>query len=330
MTKHKDLPAFDVRSPGEYAHAHIPNVLSLPLFSDMERAEIGTAYKQQNRQIAVKIGLEYFRNKMLTIIDEVTSKFPLESYPKLLVHCWRGGMRSGAVAWLLSLYGYELYTLIGGYKSYRKWALLQFEKNYDCQILGGYTGSGKTKILHQMKAKNLSILDLELLANHRGSAFGKNKNPQPSQEQFENLLALELFHLQQNNFWLEDESRRIGDCNIPKSLWEHFRTKDVYFLDNDFEERLDNIVKEYSQDSKEKFENGILRIQKRLGPVATKTALMHLEKNEWRECFSILLHYYDKYYSKSMQMNRNVEKQIKKISVHQLSTQEIIDKLCQQ
>ena len=178
-----DYPVFDVRSPAEYLHAHIPGAFTLPLFTDDQRKIIGTAYKQQSRQDAVKIGLDYFSERMKLILPEVEEyyKLFLKSRNKeylqsdkntVLVHCWRGGMRSGAVAWLLNLFGFKVFTLKGGYKSFRKWVLSQFEKEYEINIIGGFTGSGKTVLLEEMKKKGFPVINLEKLANHKGSTFG--------------------------------------------------------------------------------------------------------------------------------------------------------------
>ena len=162
----KQYPVLDVRSPGEYTHAHIPAAHSLPLFTDEERKQVGTAYKQQSREAAIKIGLDYFGVKMRKMVEEVegivrsqesgvknlqTSDSELLTPNSVLVHCWRGGMRSAAVAWLLDLYGFKVFLLAGGYKAYRKWVLAQFEKDYNFNIIGGYTGSGKTLVLHQLQ-----------------------------------------------------------------------------------------------------------------------------------------------------------------------------------
>ena len=180
----------DVRSPDEYAHAHIPNAFSLPLFTNEERAEIGTTYKQQSREAAIKLGLPFFGNKMQNMIEQVEGW--AASYektngnkPTILVHCWRGGMRSAAVSWLLDLYGFKTEQLSGGYKAYRNWVLAQFEKNYSMKVLGGYTGSGKTEILLQLQKSKIPVIDLEGLAHHKGSAFGAlGQHEQTSQEQF--------------------------------------------------------------------------------------------------------------------------------------------------
>jgi tRNA 2-selenouridine synthase len=205
------FPVLDVRSPGEYTHAHIPGAYSLPLFSDEERKVVGTAYKQQSKQTAIKIGLEYFGVKMKKMVEEAESLvatylkeknnppvlpvFPPGTGGGIAVHCWRGGMRSAGVAWLLDLYGFKVYTIIGGYKAYRKWVREQFEQPCKMKVLGGYTGSGKTLVLHAIKRTGYPVIDLEALANHKGSAFGAmGEKPQPSQEMFENLLANELHH----------------------------------------------------------------------------------------------------------------------------------------
>ena len=157
----------DVRSPGEYNHAHIPGAINLPLFTDEERKVVGTTYKQNSRQAAIKIGLDYFGPKMRGMVEEVerlvqsrkvatekeTADPELSTDNSVFVYCWRGGMRSGAVAWLLNLYGFNVTVLAGGYKTYRNHVLKSFEQPYNFKILGGYTGSGKTEILQQLKKK---------------------------------------------------------------------------------------------------------------------------------------------------------------------------------
>ena len=316
-------PVFDVRSPGEYNHAHIPGAYSLPLFTDEERAVVGTTYKQQSRQKAIKTGLDYFGPKMKNIVEDVekiiasisqsTGKPPSGG---LGVHCWRGGMRSAGVAWLLDLYGFKVYTLVGGYKAYRKWVREQFEKEYPFKIIGGYTGSGKTLVLQHLAQQHATI-DLEALANHKGSAFGA-MGPQPTQEMFENLLANALGQQQTINnkpqtIWLEDESQRIGNLQIPMPLWNTMRKSPVYFLDIPFEERLDYITEEYSKVEKEKLVNSIIRIQKRLGGLETKNAINYLLEDNHKESFRILLRYYDKWYLKGLYNRENPELLLNKI-----------------
>lgn len=333
----EQYPVLDVRSPGEYTHAHIPAAYSLPLFSDEERKIIGTAYKKESREKAIKHGLDFFGVKMRSMVEEAekikknfkpgqTSNFELQTTNALIVHCWRGGMRSSAVAWLLNFYGFDIYLLEGGYKAYRNWALQQFEKQYDFNIIGGYTGSGKTEILKALQEKGQSIIDLEGLANHKGSAFGAlGQPPQPSQEMFENQLAATLYQNNQRFFWLEDESQRIGSLNIPHSFWYTMRNKPVYFIDIPFEERLEYINAGYGKIDKELLINAIVRIKKRLGPLETKTAIGFLVEDNVKECFRILLQYYDKTYFKALQNRENLATLLNKIdclSVDDISNSE--------
>ena len=311
----------DVRSPSEYAHAHMKNAYSLPLFSDEERKVVGTAYKQQGKQPAIKLGLNYFGVKMAAMVSDVEALLAASPDPNskvVLVHCWRGGMRSAGVAWLLDLYGYTVYTLAGGYKAYRNWVLAQFTIPYQCKVLGGFTGSGKTETLHALQALKEPIIDLEGLAHHKGSAFGNLGQPmQPSQEQFENLLAQLLFkiHTEHAYVWVEDESRRIGLVNIPTPLFEQMRKSKVYFLDIPFSERLQFIVSGYGNFEKDKLMTAILRIKKRLGGLETKTAIDFLTEDDVVSSFSVLLTYYDKLYLKGANNRENPESLIQKIKV---------------
>ncbi|HEY2350077.1 MAG TPA: tRNA 2-selenouridine(34) synthase MnmH [Puia sp.] len=320
----KKNPVLDVRSPGEFTHAHIPCAHSLPLFTDDERKIIGTAYKQESREKAIKIGLQYFGTRMVQIVETVepltesSKKEPEVGHGKtVLVHCWRGGMRSEAVAWLLDLYGFKVLTLSGGYKVFRRWVLQQFEKSYSFQVIGGYTGSGKTDMLQHLKATGETIIDLEELACHKGSAFGNlESSKQPSQELFENMLALALYkaRCKQQTIWIEDESQRIGDVNIPAKLYRSKQSGPVYFIDVPFEERLKFITSQYGKFEKEHLINAIVRINRRLGSLETKRAINYLVEDDIENCFAILLRYYDKYYEKSLSdLCENTKRQIYKI-----------------
>ena len=354
----KQYPVLDVRSPGEYAHAHIPTSHSLPLFTDEERKQVGTVYKQQSREAAIKIGLDHFGVKMRKMVEEVeviisnrqlaigkneeanNYDAPLPIVNCLLVHCWRGGMRSAAVAWLLDLYGYKAYLLVGGYKAYRKWVRSQFEKAYNFNIIGGYTGSGKTLLIHELIKENKMVIDLEGLAKHKGSAFGAIEHmPQPGQEMFENSLAHALSDTAykildesaQNQassiqdsasvIYIEDESQRIGNLQIPMPLWDSMRKAPVFFLDIPFEDRLEYITEEYGKQEKETLKNSILRIQKRLGGLETKNAVNFLEEGNYKACFRILLTYYDKWYHKGLYNRENISALLNKIPCTCVDTQ---------
>ena len=310
----------DVRSPSEYAYAHIPNAHSMPLFTDEERKVVGTAYKQLSRENAIKFGLDYFGPKMRKMVEEVeklskVSDNEPHTSKNILVHCWRGGMRSGAVSWLLDLYGFQVFTLEGGYKGYRNWILQHFEKPYNFKIIGGFTGSGKTPLLYGLQKNRQTIIDLEGIANHKGSALGGiGQNPQPSQEMFENLLGMELSKYDETTpIFLEDESQRIGNMQIPMAMWHNMRRSLVYFIDIPFEERLDYLTKEYGNLPKQELVNAIMRIQKRLGGLETKNAINYILESNLKESFRILLKYYDKWYEKGLYNRENVEQLIRKI-----------------
>jgi tRNA 2-selenouridine synthase len=342
----KEYFVIDVRSPAEYSHAHIPGAYNLPLFSDEERKIVGTAYKQQSREAAIKIGLDFFGPKMRKTVEQVESiinsrqsavgslQNGLQTGNCLLVYCWRGGMRSAGVAWLLDLYGFKVFSLIGGYKKFRNHVLGTFKLPFQFKILGGYTGSGKTEMLKALQRQGEATIDLEEIARHRGSAFGKMGCEQPSQEMFENILAQELrkqlaignrqstnnvqecppLTIDHSPIWLEDESQRIGDINIPHELWKTVRRSPVYFFDIPFEKRLHRIVEEYGNMDKEKLIDCIIRIQKRLGSLETKNAINYLHENNTVECFRILLKYYDKWYLKSLHNRNNLNSLLVSIS----------------
>lgn len=315
----KQYPVFDVRSEGEYLHAHIPGAHSLPLFNNEERKVVGTAYKKESKQKAIKIGLKYFGTKMVKMVEAVEQITQEATTKTVLVHCWRGGMRSAGVAWLLDLYGFKVYTLVGGYKTYRNWVLNQFNLDYSIQIIGGYTGSGKTEVLRELSTRGEQTIDLEGLAHHKGSAFGAlGQPPQPSQEMFENLLATELSVKASlletgKTLWLEDESQRIGEVNIPTIFFKQMRTKKVLFLDIPFDERLQYILEGYGKFTREHLVNAVIRIKKRLGGLETKTAINCLVEDDIKGCFSILLKYYDKGYEAGSQKRDNPEQLIHKI-----------------
>ena len=282
-----ELPIIDVRSPIEYNHAHIPNAYNVYLFNDEERKDIGTIYKQIGRKEAILKGLEYVSVRMTNIlksIDNISKEY--SSTNKILMHCFRGGMRSESTAWLCSSYGYEVYMLRGGYKRYRNYVLDSFEKDYKIYLLTGRTGSGKTLILNKLKTIGYNVIDLEKIAKHKGSAFGWiNEGEQPSQEQFENNLSYELLKYDINStLWFEDESLLIGRRAIPKSLFNKMR-------------EAQKII-----DLKE----SILKIKKRLGGERLKESLELLDNGNIYECVLNMLYYYDKAYKLSINENKLV------------------------
>jgi tRNA 2-selenouridine synthase len=324
----KQFPVIDVRSEAEFEHAHIPGAWNLPLFNNDERQIVGTIYKQQSREDAIKKGLEFFGPKMKEMILFVEEKVKeiSSSNKTILVHCWRGGMRSAGVAWLLDLYGFKVFTLVGGYKAYRNWVINIFSSKPTIKIVGGYTGSGKTILLDELKKMNQYVIDLEDLAGHRGSAFGNIGLPkQPSQEMFENKLAKEIFTIASSdagaNIWMEDESQRIGTVNIPQTFWLQMRGSSIHFLDIPFESRLDYLVETYGVLPFEELKSATSRIQKKLGGLETKTAIEFLERNDIRGAFDILLKYYDKLYSKGLEKREDPKPSLKIIQAPNVDAQ---------
>lgn len=325
----KLYPVVDVRSESEFKHAHVPGAYNLSLFNDEERKIVGTIYKQQSREQAIKKGLEYFGPKMkeMILFAERTNRTLENDNKTFIVHCWRGGMRSAAVAWLLDMYGFKVYTLVGGYKAFRNWVLVQFAKPREINIVGGYTGSGKTILLQELEKGGEAIIDLEGIAGHRGSAFGRIGLPeQTSVEMFENKLALALENIEtkyaNKAIWIEDESQRIGAVSIPHAFWEKMRKSLVYFIDIPFEKRLAYIVETYGRLDQKELAAATIRIQKKLGGLETKTAIDYLDNDDLESCFSILLKYYDKLYLKSLKLRGNTKNEESEI----VSKEELVQK----
>jgi tRNA 2-selenouridine synthase len=320
----------DVRSPSEYEHAHIPAAKNLPLFSDEERKVVGTLYKQKSREDAIKIGLDFFGPKMRSIVETVES-FIAESKSdskQIVVHCWRGGMRSAAVAWLLDLYGFNVHVIIGGYKAFRNFVLEQFTLSYNFKIIGGYTGSGKTDLLQSLAQNNFTVINLEKIANHKGSALGAiGLGAQPMQEMFENILALELYNKATQLIFLEDESQRIGNLKIPDALWQTMRNCKVLFLEIPFNERLRYLVQEYGNLNKPDLVTAVMRIQKRLGGLETKNTVNFLLEDNFTEAFTILLKYYDKYYLKGLYKRDNANDLIQVVNADTVNADLNVEKI---
>ncbi|MBO0359924.1 tRNA 2-selenouridine(34) synthase MnmH [Hymenobacter sp. BT186] len=296
----ENAPILDVRAPIEYAQGHIPGALSLPLFTDEERARIGTTYKQVSQDKAVLLGLDLFGPKMSEMVRAAGKLAPGK---EVRLHCWRGGMRSGTVQWLLELAGFKVHLLNKGYKDYRHWALAQFAEPRPLLVLGGLTGSGKTDVLHELARRQEPLLDLEGLAHHKGSAFGSiGLPPQPTQEQFENNLAAALGQLPvRNPVWVEDESRTIGGIHIPTPLFEQMSTAPLVVLEIPREVRVRKLAAEYGREDAGALATSILRIRKRLGGLATKEALAAIAEDDMEKMVSLVLDYYDKTYSHGLE-----------------------------
>lgn len=303
LEAYSELPVIDVRSPAEYEHAHMPGAMNIALFSNDERKIVGTTYKQHSREMAIKTGLDFFGPKMRSIVEQTETLCGSTQSKKLLLHCWRGGMRSEAIAWLLDLYGFEVFTVKGGYKAFRQWVLRYLSQPFPLKVIGGYTGSGKTKLLQHLQSIGEAVIDLEALAGHRGSAFGNlGLPPQHTAEQFENNLAIALFQRMNaapSCIWIEGESRRIGNVNIPFQFFATMQQAPYYFLKVPFSNRLEEIVASYGAYPGDRLINGVMRIAKRMGGQQAREAIQCIEANKIENAFRLLLAYYDKYYEKS-------------------------------
>ncbi|MDZ7756525.1 tRNA 2-selenouridine(34) synthase MnmH [Rhodohalobacter sp.] len=294
-------PIIDVRSPGEFESGHIPGATNIPLFSDEERAEVGTVYKQKSKEEATELGYSYVKPKLQSFITRSRDVAPDGN---VTVHCWRGGMRSQAFGKHLTENGFENVRIVtGGYKAYRNYVLSELGRPIEMNVLGGYTGSGKTYVLHELKKLGEQVVDLEGLANHKGSAFGGiDQGKQPTVEQFENNLHMEISKLDRDKpIWVEDESHNIGAVKIPMPFFDQKRNARLYFADIPKKERARHLVSEYAVCNNDELANSIHRISKRLGGLREKKAINFLKNENYFEVAMITLAYYDKYYLRSME-----------------------------
>lgn len=318
-------PILDVRSPGEYTQGHIPGAVSFPLFTDDERAKVGTCYKQVGRDEAVELGFEIAGPKCATFVRQAKALAPDRH---LRVHCWRGGMRSGGVGWILATAGFQVHTLEGGYKAYRCWVRQVLATPKPMVILGGMTGTSKTLILEELARLGEPVIDLEHLANNRGSSYGALMlPPQPSTEQYENLLAAAWVQCSGDRpIWLEAESRRVGTCRIPDELFLQMMAAPTLEVTRSVEERLDLLVSIYGEADPGELVIATQRIQKRLGGQRTQAAVDFIQAGDLRSACAIILDYYDRTYRHDLERRG---KTIPQIDLTGLSVAESAQRLLQ-
>ena len=307
----KSSPVIDVRSEDEFASGHIPFAINIPVLSNEERIAVGTLFKQHGKQKAVLKGLElsgpFLADRLKEAVKQVGESDPL-------VHCWRGGMRSAFYTYLLEFYGFKPKVLKGGYKAYRQFLLGYFDTPFQFKVLGGKTGLSKTKVLHLMKEMGQQVIDLEGLANHKGSAFGGiGLGKQPTQEQFENNLFHQLFQMDANRpIWIENENRTIGDKVIPTSIWNQMMLSNLVILEDAYSNRLQTIVKDYGQLQVEDLKLAFEKINRRIGPQHYKSAIQDLETGNIEGAFHYALNYYDKSY----EFNLNKKGRVPNYTIH--------------
>ena len=310
-------PLIDVRSPGEYYKGNLPNSINIPLFDNEERSIIGTIYKNFGREKAVIKGLEFMAEKIENIVEnffEAINIYKTKNCnskliePILKIYCARGGMRSQSISWLLEKYNLKSVTLKNGYKSYRNWALDSFNEDWKIIIIGGKTGTGKTKLLKLLDKYNYQIIDLEALACHRGSTFGGlGMKKQPSNEKFENMIAEELKGFRKSKkIFVEAESANIGKCKIPHEFFNKMKKAERIEIIRSESNRLEELIKTYSIYDEEDLKDAVLRIKKRLGPQRTKIALESIKNKKWESVCKSVLEYYDKCYEHEKIGKKNI------------------------
>lgn len=294
----KNIPVVDVRSPAEFLYAHFPGAVNRALLDNDERAMVGTTFKKNGREQAITKGFQLVGHKFADYIEDIKKIAPEKN---VLIYCWRGGLRSNIMAWLLTTAGFNVSLLKNGYKNYRNWTLNQLQVPKKIIIIGGKTGSGKTELLQLLHKKGEQVIDLEHLASHKGSAFGGLGLPaQPGNEQFENELAMQWNSINAEQvLFLENESRHIGRISVPAPIFEMMRTAPVMELMVDTSVRKERILAEYGNFNTEDLKEKTNKIAGKLGGLRLKQAKDFLENNQLDEWCAMMLDYYDKQYEHS-------------------------------
>jgi tRNA 2-selenouridine synthase len=313
-------PVIDVRSPAEYARGHIPGASNLPLFTNEERSMVGTLYLQKGSTEAIMKGLELVGPKLKEFALEAIHIAP---GGEILIYCWRGGMRSNSMAWLLNLAGIRSHTLDGGYKSYRRFIHDYFTRPFNLVVIGGMTGSGKTEVLEEIKKAGMEIIHLEQLACHKGSVFGHLGMPdQPANEQFENEIFTRLYALDSwEPVFVEDESLSIGRVFIPKPFFSQMSSAPFINLSVPLHNRIMRLVSSYTDGDRNILEEGVKRIEKRLGTENTSLVTGLIREGNMEKAVEIVLRYYDKVYQRSMGLHQR--KEILEITINNEKPDEI-------
>jgi tRNA 2-selenouridine synthase len=309
-----DIPLIDVRSPGEYTKGHIPGAFSLPLFTDDERRQVGTTYKQVGSKEAFQLGLDMVGPKMSYFV-QMGEKLSHQGQVKL--YCWRGGKRSQSIGWLLQQAGLKVMVLCGGYRSYRQEAIKQLSEPAKLVVIGGHTGSGKTEILKRLQLLGEQVLDLEELANHRGSAFGGIGQPaQPSNEQFFNKIWEQWRQMDRaRTIWVENESLCIGRVVVPEPLLAQMKKAPLLLLSAPMVLRVQYLLDLYGGQPKKEIESAISKISKKLGLLDTRQALYNLAEGDLTAVVNRLIQYYDKCYQYGL--NRDDPARMQKVTLSQ-------------
>lgn len=293
--KTDDYVWVDVRTPSEYSRGHVPGAYNLPLFTDGERAEVGTVYARQGKNAAIERGLELTGGRLADMLRQGKA---LSEKGRLMLYCWRGGMRSASVAWLLRLQNIDLEVFPGGYRAYRNAFESLLRQPWRFIVLGGPTLCGKTEILHRLAQNGEQVLDLEGMAHHKGSAFGAlGQEPQPGNETFSNLLhvRMERFSLQRP-VWCEDESLNLGKVVLPLGFHALLSAAPLVWIERPLEARIARGMKEYGQMSPQLLSACLAKLQRRMGGDRVREGIAAIEKGNIAQALENTLAYYDKTY----------------------------------
>ncbi|MCB0482484.1 MAG: tRNA 2-selenouridine(34) synthase MnmH [Flavobacteriales bacterium] len=289
-------PIIDARSESEFEQGHIPGAINIPILNNNERKLVGTCYKKEGREKAIKLGYELVENQLPAKIEQVKSIAPDH---KAYLYCWRGGLRSKIFTELLEANNFDIKRLENGYKAYRTWVLNFLTQPLPFLILGGATGTGKTEILKELAILGEQIIDIEGLCHHRGSAYGAiGQKPQPSNEQLENDMAMILNGFDKNKtIWVENESRNLGHVKINDDIYLQMRKAKVIEIKMPISLRITRVNAEYGVMPKDELIASTRKLERKLGNLVMNQAINHLINDEYEQWIEILLKYYDKAYA---------------------------------
>lgn len=314
----------DVRSPKEFEEFSFPDSYNIPVFSNDERAVVGTVYKQKGKNEAIKLGLELFSSKipdLYNAVIQLKNQFPDR---EIAVTCARGGMRSSSFVSLLNMLGCHSYQLQRGIRSYREFVVDKLMKLTSIPkrfyIVSGNTGTKKTDILLQLKSEGYPVIDLEGLAGHRGSVFGEIGLKARTQKEFEALLVMELQRYKTSPFFIiESESKRIGNIILPAYIINGKEAGTTIELDYPFNDRVEYLLHTYNPSQHhDKFIEAFRIIQKRMQGHIGKEIEEHFHKQNYKEAFGLLLlHYYDPMYKHAASKYQNSSYKIKFTEDHE-------------
>jgi len=303
------LPVVDVRSPGEFLQGHIPGAYNIPLFDNEERARVGTTYVKIGKEPAIELGQSIAGLKTDYYLNAIKDVAPGR---QMLLHCWRGGMRSAKIAAFFAEAGYHVFVLEGGYKAYRGFIRRQFSTERQIFLIGGYTGSGKTAILEEIGKSGHQVIDLEALACHKGSNFGHlGQDVQPTTEQFENDLYTQWAELDPlKPLWLEHESMSIGNIYLPDTFRAAMLKGVLFLIDIPKADRIKRLVDEYACFDKPELQSVLEHLSVFMGSFQSREALLALQNDDFEKVADLTLAYYDKLYENSLK-RRPVRKIVK-------------------